>query len=74
VGAIVLTAALFTVVHFPQFVGNSDWYLDVSRLAAVGLLFGWLRERTGSVLPTLAIHILINAVEGPVIEHVMVWR
>jgi membrane protease YdiL (CAAX protease family) len=62
------------VAHFPEFVGTSDWYLDVSRIATVGLLFGWLRERTGSVLPGLAIHVLINAVEAPVIYHVMVWR
>jgi membrane protease YdiL (CAAX protease family) len=74
VGAIVFTAALFTVAHFPEFVGTADWYLDVSRIATVGLLFGWLRERTGSVLPGLAIHVLINAVEAPVIYHVMVWR
>jgi membrane protease YdiL (CAAX protease family) len=70
-GAIMLTAALFTSFHLTEFVDSSVWYLDVLRITAIGLLFGWLRERTGSVLPTWGIHTLVNAVEVPVLGHLL---
>jgi membrane protease YdiL (CAAX protease family) len=73
-GAIVLTAALFTAIHFPEFVGSAAWYLDVLRITLVALLFGWLRERTGSVLPSWGIHTLINAAQAPVLIHLLTWH
>jgi membrane protease YdiL (CAAX protease family) len=69
-GAIMLTAALFTSFHLPEFDGNAVWYLDVLRITIIGLLFGWLRERTGSIVPTWIIHTLVNAVEGPMVAHI----
>jgi membrane protease YdiL (CAAX protease family) len=73
-GAIVLTAALFTSFHLPEFDGNSVWYLDVLRITVIGLLFAWLRERTGSIVPTWIIHTLNNAVEVPTALHIAAFQ
>jgi membrane protease YdiL (CAAX protease family) len=73
-GAIMLTAALFTSFHLPEFDGNTVWYLDVLRIAVIGLLFGWLRERTGSIVPTWIIHTLVNAAEAPMVAHIAAFQ
>jgi len=70
----VLTAALFTSFHLPEFDGNSVWYLDVLRVTVIGLLFAWLRERTGSIVPTWIIHTLVNAVEVPTTLHIAAFQ
>ncbi|MDO5744066.1 MAG: CPBP family intramembrane metalloprotease [Micrococcaceae bacterium] len=49
---ILITTALFTVEHY---------FLVIFPLAIIyGLLVGWLREKTGSVLPGLLVHILTD--------------
>ncbi len=54
--AIVLTAALWTGMHtqYEPFV--------LSYIFGIGLLFGWLRQRTGSTLLTMMLHATQNAV------------
>ena len=69
-GAIVLTAALFTAFHLPEFADTSYWYVEILRITVIGLLFGWLRYRTGSVLPSWGFHTLHNGVAAPVMEHI----
>ena len=51
---IVLTAALFAVIHVQY-----DWFL-IGQVFAFGLLFGWMRWVTGSTLLTMLLHGLVN--------------
>jgi hypothetical protein len=69
-GAIALTAVLFAVTHI-QWIGDSMWWFQMLRIGFLGLLFGWLRERTGSVLPGIGIHALINGVQAPIMYRLM---
>ncbi|HAU36093.1 MAG TPA: hypothetical protein DCX07_00050 [Phycisphaerales bacterium] len=52
--AILLAAALFTVLHFSVF--------SAPYLLCVGLLLGWARYKTGSLYPPMLIHFLHNLV------------
>jgi membrane protease YdiL (CAAX protease family) len=70
-GAVVVTAALFALVHL-QFIGNPDWYLAMLRLFLVGVCLGWLRARTGSLLPGIGVHALHDGVEAPLINHLVI--
>ncbi len=54
-GTIVLTAALFTILH-----GQYDAY-DLSQVFVLGLLLGIARYRTGSLVVPVAMHVLTNA-------------
>ena len=51
--AIVISAAVFGMCH-----GNFVWFLYAFSL---GLLFAWVTERTGSVLPGTVMHIVFNS-------------
>lgn len=52
--AIPISAAAFALIH---------WYPPILPLAfALGLGFGWVRERSGSTVPTIVVHALHNAV------------
>ena len=53
---ILITAALFALVHLPQ--GLEDVFAAALPL---GVIAGYLRERTGSVKSTIPLHILANA-------------
>lgn len=53
-GALIASAALFAVVH-------GEW-IALAPIFVLGLLFGWLYERTGSLIPSMAIHIAHNSV------------
>lgn len=55
--ALVLTAVLFGFLH-----GLGGHLLAVPHRFVSGLLYGWLRSRSGSVLPAIAAHALHNAV------------
>lgn len=46
--AVIVSAVLFTILHL-QFFG-------VVHLLAIGLVLGWLRVRTGSLLPGMVVH------------------
>jgi uncharacterized protein len=57
-GAIVLTDLIWTALHLDK------PSLGLPNVFFVGLLLGWLRWRTGSIIPTIALHTLNNAVPG----------
>jgi len=50
VGAIALTSIIWAAMHVQY-----DW-LGVTEILGLGLLFGWLRYRSGSLLTTLLMH------------------
>jgi len=52
--ALVLASALFTALHFS--------IVSAPYLFAVGLLLGWLKQRTGSLYPSMVVHFLHNFV------------
>lgn len=54
---IVITAALFAVVHVQY-----DWFL-IGQVFAFGVLFGWTRWATGSTVLTMVLHAVVN-IEG----------
>src|SRR5205807_635140 len=55
-GAILLTSLLWSVVHFQY-----DWY-GVASIFASGLLLGYARMKTNSIIPTILMHSLMNLV------------
>lgn len=52
--AIVLTSAVWAVSH-----GQYQWFF-IGEIFALGVLFGWLRWRTGSTLLTFILHAFVN--------------
>jgi membrane protease YdiL (CAAX protease family) len=52
--AIVLTAAVWALSH-----GQYQWFF-VGEIFALGLLFGWLRYRSGSTILTFILHAAVN--------------
>ena len=56
--AVFATSALFTLVHGTQY----DWrWQNLLLLLGVGAVFGTLRARTGSILPSTLVHASYNA-------------
>lgn len=53
-GTIVITAVLFAIIH-----AQYDWIVMLNVLS-VGLLFGYARAKSGSLLPPLIIHFMFN--------------
>lgn len=51
--AVMLTAALFAVVHLPDL--SFLWYA-LPNLALLGLMLGWLRVQSGSIWPAVLAH------------------
>jgi membrane protease YdiL (CAAX protease family) len=51
---IVIIAALWTIIHVQY-----EW-LHLASVFFSGLLFGWIRWRSGSTLLTIAMHVIIN--------------
>jgi membrane protease YdiL (CAAX protease family) len=56
-GTIVACALLFGFLHF-----GDGWLLAFPHRIVVGLGLGWLRERSGSLLPPIAAHFTLNAI------------
>lgn len=54
-GAVAVTSAMFMGLHLGQY----DW-VDLSQVGLVGVLMGWARARSGSLLPPLAMHVTLN--------------
>jgi membrane protease YdiL (CAAX protease family) len=52
---IVATALLWAIIHVQY-----DWFV-IAQIFAFGLLLGWLRWASGSVILTILLHALINA-------------
>ncbi len=55
-GTVLITASTWAAIHLQY-----DFY-GVATIFAVGLLFGWARERTGSLVPCIAMHAAMNLV------------
>ena len=53
--AIVVIAVLWSALHFQY-----QWF-EVAQVFTIGLLFGWLRWRSGSTLLTFLLHAFMNA-------------
>ena len=54
-GGILITALIWTVVH-----QQYDWYIR-GNILMLGIIFGYARYRSGSLLPSLTMHALMNA-------------
>lgn len=63
-GAIVFTALAWTMVH-----GQYDWFTKIN-IFMLGILFGTARFRSGSILPSLLMHMLMN---GMTLAEVAKW-
>ena len=50
--AILLSAIIFAIVHEPVAIGMAF---------GGGLIYGWLRVRTGSIVPSTLLHIFWNS-------------
>jgi membrane protease YdiL (CAAX protease family) len=59
VAGILITAALFGALHAPEY---SDAWQYALVVALAGAAFGWLRERTKSIIPGTVMHGCFNAV------------
>jgi membrane protease YdiL (CAAX protease family) len=58
IGAALISAAIFGAFHY-----TGERSLTVlPQLAALGVVLAWVYERTGSIYPTIAIHIANNAI------------
>ncbi|MFY9343166.1 MAG: CPBP family intramembrane glutamic endopeptidase, partial [Planctomycetota bacterium] len=56
--ALGLTAVLFAFLHGL----NGGYLLELPHRFAAGLIFGWLRWRTGSLVPAVLAHALHNGI------------
>jgi len=54
-GGILITAIIWTAVH-----QQYDWYIR-GNILMLGILFGYARHKSGSLLPSLTMHSLMNA-------------
>jgi membrane protease YdiL (CAAX protease family) len=52
---ILITSALWSIIHVQY-----QWFF-VAEIFALGVLFGWLRARSGSLLLTFGLHAAVNA-------------
>lgn len=55
--AILITSALFTLMHFPRFTFDPLFFVSIF---LTGTIFGILREKTGSVLVPMLFHAIYN--------------
>jgi membrane protease YdiL (CAAX protease family) len=67
-GAIALASAIWTVVHIQY----ETFFLV--QVFGLGLLFGWLRWRSGSTLLTILLHFLVNCTALAQTAIVLAWR
>jgi len=56
-GAVILTTLFWVAIHGLQY----DWF-PLAYLTVFGILLGWSRYRTGSIITPLILHILNNAI------------
>lgn len=54
-GGILITALLWTILH-----QQYDWFVR-GNILMLGIIFGYARHRSGSLLPSLTMHALMNA-------------
>lgn len=55
--AVLIQAALFGVIHGIP--------IQIGYAFVLGLIFGWVRYRAGSILPTIAAHMVFNGLNDP---------
>lgn len=59
--AVVLVTFVFALVHFPQYWGD---YATLTTLTFLSLLITLIRVKTGSLLPCILFHFLINGIQS----------
>lgn len=59
-GGIFLTALLFAVGHGGPGISPQSWAALVAQALVLGLVLGYLRHATGSILPPILLHVGIN--------------
>ena len=62
-GAIAVTTVLFAVIHLTSVSGEALWFHYVF-VTVMGVMFGLLRARTGSLLPPMVVHSIWNGWPG----------
>ena len=67
-GAIVLSSAVWTVLHTQY-----DWFY-LSEIFSIGLLLGYLRHRSGSTWLTVVLHATINAIALIEVAVILAYR
>ncbi|QKY20213.1 CPBP family intramembrane metalloprotease [Halolamina sp. CBA1230] len=62
-GAVGWSSVLFTLVHLPNLVANPESaVVSIPVWLAIGVVLGWLYERTGALLVPIAVHGLYNTI------------
>jgi len=56
IGALIATAIIFTAAHYRYDLSSILWVL------VLGLYWGWVRYKTGSAIPTIVMHIIVNII------------
>jgi membrane protease YdiL (CAAX protease family) len=71
--AVVVTAFLFGLMHFTNLLLREpgDVLFEVTMATAVGIAWGYMTVKTGSVLPAMASHYLINVLIGLTLDPVL---
>lgn len=59
-GGILLTALLFAVGHGGPGISPQSWAALVAQTLALGVVLGYLRHATGSILPPILLHVGVN--------------
>ncbi len=59
--AVLLVTLVFALVHFPQYWGD---YATLSTLLFLSLILTMVRVKTGSLLPCILLHFLINGIQS----------
>jgi len=62
-GGILITALIWTAVH-----QQYDWYIR-GNILMLGIIFGYARHRSGSLLPSLTMHALMNTMALVEVAH-----
>jgi membrane protease YdiL (CAAX protease family) len=61
--AALISAAIFGAFHYT----DPHHLLVIPQLAGLGLVQAWLYERSGSIYPTIALHMVNNAIAFAII-------
>jgi membrane protease YdiL (CAAX protease family) len=58
IAGILITAALFGGLHWPEYSGV---WQDALAITLLGAIFGWVRVRTNSLIPSTIMHACFNS-------------
>jgi membrane protease YdiL (CAAX protease family) len=62
---VIFTAFLFSLAHLPLLFRGVDFVLGISILFSTfsfGILFGYIREKSGSIAPAILSHMIVNII------------